>query len=303
MKRAVGLALAIGLAVVGLIPTGGCGPSERITPLEPPTGPPDVWLITLDTFRADRAGSHGNPQGLTPWLDRLARGGMTARSAYAPVPLTAPSHATMLTGLEPPTHGVRDNGGYALDASLPTLATILGESGFRTGAFIASFPLASRFGFAQGFDEFDETLRENRGSNDYYAERPATEVAAVAHAWLRGLDRDERWFLWTHFFDPHHPLVPPPPFARLPGLGDYEREIRALDHALGGLVRDVEILGGGRRPVIALVTDHGEGMGDHRESSHGILLHEETMRGVFLVSAPAGTPEGSRLPPGIIDGI
>ncbi|MCA9752388.1 MAG: sulfatase-like hydrolase/transferase [Gemmatimonadetes bacterium] len=295
MKRRPGLWLLV-------LALAGCDAGPRTPAHNPPgerSGAPDVWLITLDTFRADRAGAYGNPQGLTPSLDRLMRGGLIAANAYAPVPLTAPSHATILTGLIPPHHGVRDNGSYPLAPDHPRLSTLLAEEGFSTGAFVAALPLVSRFGFAVGFDEFDESLRSSANGSEFYAERPAREVVAAASAWIRSLSSEKRWFLWTHFFDPHYPLLPPPPLDTLPDAGDYEREIRAMDSAIGSLTRDLEDARDGHRPLVAIVSDHGESLGEFGESSHGYLVQEPTMRGVLAIHAPAGTVEAGRLQPDV----
>ena len=281
-----------------LAATGCATPAPDSVPVH--DGPPDVLLITVDTFRADHAGCYGNPDGLTPALDRLARRGRAARHSYAPAPLTAVSHASMLTALEPPTHGVRENGTFHLDPSLPTLGTYLSEAGLTTAAFISAFPLESRFGFDNGFDHFDENLGGDPGGL-YYAERPANETVDVTLTWLDGRSADERWMAWVHFFDPHHPRTFPPVYRRLPRVNDYAREIRFLDTELARLLRGIEARG--RAPVIALLSDHGEALGDHGESSHGILLHEPVLRGIFLLQAPEGTAEHDRLGQGPLPGV
>lgn len=284
---------------LALLAAVGCAPD---TPPAVPrhAGPPDLLLITVDTFRTDRAGCYGNPDGLTPALDRIVRAGRQARHAYAPAPLTAVSHASMLTALEPPNHGVRENGTFPLDPSIPTLGTYLSEHGFSTAAFVSAFPLEGRFGFDSGFDHFDDDLGSDSGGL-YYAERPADETVDAAMAWLRDRTPEDRWFVWTHFFDPHHPRNFPAVFRRLPDTDDYGREIRFLDGQLARLLREVRDLG--RDPVIAIVSDHGEGLGDHGESSHGILLHDEVMHGVFAVSAPAGTDAATALGSGPLPGV
>ncbi len=281
-----------------LLLLGACAPSGP-DPLPDPVGPPDVLLITVDTFRADRAGCLGHPAGLTPYMDRVLRTGRLARDAFAPAPLTAISHASMLTGLEPPSHGVRENGSFTLSADIPTLATYLGEDGFTCGAFISAFPLEAGFGFAQGFDEYDDDLGGDPGGG-YYAERPAAKTVDAALRWVQGLTPDTRWFVWAHFFDPHHPREFPRSLRRLPATDDYGREIRSMDYQIGRLLRELAEIGGGRAPVIAILSDHGEGLGDHEELSHGILLYDEVMRGLFGISAPSGSEEAVRLGSGTI---
>lgn len=283
----------------------GCGPNPASNgggaPLSDPVGPPDVLLVTLDTFRADHTGCLGNPNGLTPAIDRALRPGRIARDAYAPAPLTSVSHASMLTGLEPPTHGVRENGLFELDPGIPTLGTYLGEHGFRTAAFVSAFPLEQRFGFDSGFDRYDDALGGDAGSV-YYAERSALETTDAAIAWLDSLPPEQRWFAWVHYFDPHHPRVFPPELRAFPG-DDYDREVRETDRQFGRLLRHTQVWGGGRLPVLAVISDHGEGQGDHRELSHGILLYDELLRGVFGLAAPAGSEERARLGTGTLPGV
>jgi len=252
------------------------------------TGPPDVLLVTLDTFRADRAGCQGHPGGLTPVLDRVFRRALHARTAYAPAPITAPSHASLLTGLEPPSHGVRDNASYSLSGDATTMAGWLAARGFRTGGFVASFPLVRQFGFANGFDHFDDDLG-SAAAFTYYAERPAAAVVDAALAWIGELPAGERWFVWTHFFDPHHPRAVPKPLREFPAADDYDREVRGLDLEIGRLLRDLERMHG-RLPVVAVASDHGEALGAHGESSHGLLLYEDTIRALLGVAGPGVAP-------------
>lgn len=275
MSGRVAVALFASLLVLG---SAGCGRRDR------PSRPPDLVLITLDTFRADRAGCYGNPSGLTPALDRALRTGTIARNAYAPAPLTAPSHATMFTAKEPYAHEVRENGLFRLEDAHRTLAEHLSGQGFKTAGFIAAFPLESRFGFARGFEKYDETLGPAGEMALYYAERPARDVVDALLAWLDGMQPSDRLFLWAHFFDAHHPYRPPRPYSALPGRSPYDREIRSVDAALGRLLNG--IAGRDRAALVAIVSDHGEGLGEHRELSHGILLYEETMRGLFGLAAP-----------------
>jgi choline-sulfatase len=292
--------LSVGLAVLAL-----CGCAERTPPGggQGPAGAPDVLLITLDTFRADRAGCMGYPGGLTPALDRLLRNGRLARDAYAPAPLTAVSHASILTGLDPPRHGVRDNGSFVLADSLPTLATVFTRAGFRTGGFVSGFPVAAQFGFGRDFATFDDQFDQPGVERLYFAQRAADKVVDSLLSWLSGLPPTARWFAWAHFLEPHYPRQVRPPLRGLPAAGDYEREIRGLDLELRRLERGLELLGGGRMPVVAMVTDHGEGLGDHLELSHGILLYEETMRGLFGISAPRASAEAERLGTGFFEGV
>jgi arylsulfatase A-like enzyme/Tfp pilus assembly protein PilF len=258
---------------------------------------PDVLLITLDTFRADRAGCMGHPGRLTPALDRIARRGVLARNAFAPAPLTAVSHASILTGLRPPAHGVRENWFFRLPDTVPTLATRLQAAGYRTGGFIAGFPLKRRFGFAQGFDTFDDRLGASEATADA-VERPGELVVRSALSWVRSLAPRSRWFMWAHFFDPHYPWDPHPPLDRHPAGNDYDREIVWTDLQVRRLLRGLEAADDGPL-LIALATDHGEGLGGHGELTHGVLLYQEMTRAIFCIAAPAGNEEERALGSGI----
>jgi arylsulfatase A-like enzyme/Tfp pilus assembly protein PilF len=272
----------------------GCGPANRGGEEDPRAAAArnSVLLITLDTFRADRAGCMGNPAGLTPTLDRLARRGLLASHAFAPAPLTAVSHASILTGLDPPRHGVRDNWSFRLRDDVPTLATRLGAAGYHAGGFIAGFPLKRRFGFAQGFEHFDDLLDASG------TERSGDRVVESALAWIRALPPSAPWFLWTHFFDPHYPWKPPHALQRHPIDNAYDEEIVWTDLQVGRLFQGLEEVAGDL-PLIALVTDHGEGLGGHGEVAHGTLLYQETSRAIFCMAGPAGTRRGDRISSGI----
>lgn len=275
---------------------------ETPPPIREATGPVDVLLFTIDTFRADRAGCLGNPDGLTPTMDAIARTGRIARDAYAPAPLTSVSHASMLTGLEPPSHGVRENGSFALAPDIPTLGTLFREQDFATAAFVSAFPLDARFGLANGFDTYDDDVGADKGWISY-AERPAAATVDATLAWLDTDAARDRWFVWAHFFEPHHPRVFPPDLATLARTDDYGREVIEADRQLRRLVQGMRERDGGRGPLIVIVSDHGEGQGDHGELSHGILLYEESLRGLFAITAPPGTPERERLGDGPFDGV
>jgi arylsulfatase A-like enzyme/tetratricopeptide (TPR) repeat protein len=261
-----------------------------------------LLLVTIDTLRADHVGAYGYSRAATPTLDSLARRGARFADVTTAAPLTGPSHATILTGLAPPRHGVRENVTFLLDSRHLTLATRLKRAGYRTAAFVAAYPVAAAFGFGQGFDEFSEGLHPNPGIGQG-AERPANEVADAAVAWLeRTRDAKEPFFAWVHFYDPHAPYAPPSPFRETFAERPYDGEVAFADAQLGRILEALRAAGHERDTVVAVLADHGEGLGEHGETGHGILLYESTLRVPMLMAGP-GVPEGRVIsePVGTID--
>ena len=234
----------------------------------------DVVLVTIDTLRADAPGFAGGGAS-TPRLDRLAAGGWTFTGAHAHAVTTLPSHASMLTGRLPFEHGVRTNGGYTLREELPTAATVLAGAGFATGAFVAAFPLDSRFGLDRGFDVYDDRTARGQGAEFALPERRGDEVVAAARAWWQA-NAARRRFLWVHLFDPHAPYAPPEPFASAHPGQPYLGEVAAVDSFLAPLLEPH--LAGAEPPALVVVTsDHGEGLGEHGELTHGLFAYESTL--------------------------
>lgn len=264
--------------------------------------PESLLLVTLDTVRADRLGSYGYAAAETPWLDRLAREGVRFEQASASVPLTLPSHASLLSGLLPPHHGLRNNGAGVFPEGTSTLATLLSGSGYRTGAFIGAFVLDRRFGLGRGFEVYDDEIpRDPTAGVVLEAERPGREVVDRALAWL-GQDSSRPFFLWVHLYDAHAPYAPPSPWReRHPGR-PYDGEISSVDEQVGRLLEELEKRGLAGRTAVAVVADHGEGLGEHGELTHGLLLYEPTLRVPFLLRSP-GLPAGSviRTPVSLVD--
>ena len=254
---------------------------------------PDVVLVTIDTLRADRVGVDGGPPGLTPALDALGRQGVVFLDATAHAPLTLPSHASILTGRYPISHGVRDNSGYTLADSVPTLAGLLHGAGYHTAAFVASYVLRGSTGLARGFDVYDDRF-EGIGRAHLTTttlEKKAAEVAREATGWMKAAPHP--FFLWVHFYDPHAPYDPPPAFAaKFPGR-PYEGEIATADFGVSTLLS--AIAPDRRAATLVVVTgDHGEGLGEHGELEHGILLYDSTLH-VPLIVQGAGVGEGIRV--------
>jgi choline-sulfatase len=259
-------------------------------------GPPNLLLLTLDTTRADRLGCYGERSGTSPHLDALASRGALFQNAIAPLALTRPSHATIMTGVLPQRHGVWSNGPYRLDASHPTLAERLESAGFSTAAVVSSFVLTRSFGLGRGFQDFDDHIPEKP---DRQPEKTAAEVVDSARGWLSGGLR-EPFFLWLHFFDPHAPYAPPEPWASRFAGHPYEGEIAAMDAAIGEALRLLEAEGRLARTLVVVVGDHGEGLGDHGEGSHGYYLYDSTVRVPLILAGPGVRPgrvvkEGVRL--------
>jgi len=264
-------------------------------PLLERTADQNVLLVTIDTLRADALGSYGGPAA-TPNLDRLAGAGVRFEFAHAHAVVTLPSHASILTGLYPFEHGIHDNSGYRLPDDSRTLATMLRAEGFATGAFVAAFPLDSQFGLDTGFDVYDDRFGHAEGPSDFtIAERPAEAVVAVARAWIES--QSGPWFAWVHLFDPHAVYRPPPPFdARYAG-SPYHGEVAYTDHALGPLLATAA---DGERPTFVVVTsDHGEGLGEHGERTHGLFAYEATLR-VPLILAQVGSSSSAPPDDGIV---
>jgi arylsulfatase A-like enzyme/Tfp pilus assembly protein PilF len=255
----------------------------------------NVLLVTIDTLRADRVGAYGGRAGLTPAIDRLAAEGLRFDSMRAHVPLTLPSHASLMTGRLPPRHGVRDNGAYRLDPAQPTLAAALAAAGYRTAAFVGAFVVAGRFGLNTGFDLYDERFAERPlpGRTDV-VERRADAVIAPAGAWLR--DAAAPWFAWVHLYDPHEPYAPPEPYASRFAAQPYDGEVAYADAALGRLLDGLRAAGRLDRTLVVIAADHGEGLGDHGERTHGLFAYETTLRVPVILWAK------DRLRPGVFAG-
>jgi len=246
----------------------------------------NVLLVTIDTLRVDRVGAFGGPAGLTPTLDQLAAEGLRLTRAYSSAPLTLPSHASILTAVSPPVHGLRANGLFRLGPSLPTLATVLKASGYRTGAFVGAFVLDSRFGLNRGFDVYDDKYGEkHEGDLTEGAERRAEEVVKPAARWI--LDSaaagGSPFFAWVHLYDPHEPYRAPEPYAsRYP---PYDAEVAYTDATLGRFLADLRAAGQLDRTLIVVAADHGESLGEHGERTHGVFVYDATVRVPWIVWA------------------
>jgi len=248
---------------------------------------PSVVLITLDTTRADSVG----PQ-LTPNLDRLARRGTRYSNAISPAPLTLPAHCSLLTGLAPPEHGVRDNGVGALAPELPTLASVLAARGYATGAFVSSRVLDHRFGLDRGFATYDDRMVAEQMGEQGYPERDGAAVTDAALAWAKKLPPGRPYFLWIHYYDPHAPYRPPGDWTGKTKAQRYAGEVAFMDAQIGRLLSALPETAGGR--LVAAVGDHGEMLGEHGEKEHGILLYRGSLSVPLLLAGPR-VPEGAEV--------
>ena len=243
----------------------------------------NVLLITIDTLRGDALGSYGG-RASTPYLDRLAAHGARFSFAHAHAVLTLPSHASILTGHYPYEHGIRDNSGFRIRSGEVTLATRLKALGFATGAFVSAYPLDQRYGLNAGFDSYDDRVSEVGRTTDLVVpERRADAAVASALEWIGR--QNSKWFGWVHVFDPHAPYKAPPDWQAKYPADAYAAEVAWTDFALGPLL---DRLVQQSRPTLVIVTaDHGEGLGEHGELTHGIFAYETTLH-VPLVIAEIG---------------
>lgn len=250
---------------------------------------PNVLLFTFDTLRADRVGAYGFAPASTPTLDGLSRRGVRFEYVQSASPLTGPSHATILTGLYPPVHGVRENVNFVLGDEHPTLPSILKQRGYRTAAFVGAYPVAAAFGFDHGFDVFSEGFHESKNIGQS-AERPANEVADAAIGWLSE-PKPGPFMMWVHFYDPHAPYAPPPAYRDRFGDRPYDGEVAFADSQAGRILDALKATGRLEDTIVVAVSDHGEGFGEHEELTHGLLVYDSTLRVPLIIAGP-GVPEG-----------
>jgi len=256
---------------------------------------PNLLLITLDTTRSDHFGFSGHQAARTPHFDNfVAERGISFENAISAVPVTFPSHTTILTGTYPVFHGVHDNDGYFLDDSVTTLAEILKPQGFTTGAVLAAFPLDSEVNLDQGFDTYDDdyqadwTQAEIEASGPFsfgFPERKADRVNQAVDRWLEENWRD-RFFLWVHYFDPHQPYNPPAPYDSLFSSELYDGEMAFLDENFGLLLDMLEMRGLIKNTIIVIVGDHGEALYDHSEPTHAHFIYDSTIRVPLIFAVP-----------------
>lgn len=311
--RRTAILLGFGLAFVGLL--SGCGPrpengtgavssESEVSDLLVPGTPAEsstwedinaVILVSIDTLRADRLPAWGYQHVATPHLDALRDESIRFANAWSHIPLTLPSHASVMTGLLPAAHGVRDNVGYQMPESAPTLAELLQQAGWRTGAAVSAAPLHSRTGIHAGFDVYEDRLEAEIGTGLGEVQRTGFATLAAIRPWLLDVTAQEvssdKVFLFFHLFEPHTPYDPPAEFAERYG-STYDAEIAAADAVFGELRAELESRGLWQQAAVVVFSDHGEGLGDHGEVEHGVLLYREALHVPLFVKLPGAQHGG-----------
>jgi arylsulfatase A-like enzyme/Flp pilus assembly protein TadD len=246
-----------------------------------------VVLVSIDTLRSDRLPAYGYRGVATPAIDALRHDAILFERAYSHTPLTLPSHTTMLSGLLPERHGIRDNAGYRFDAAaIPTVPSLLRAKGYRTGAAVSSFVLNAGSGLGAAFEHYDD---REPGSEDQ--QRTGELTLQRALDWLRQ-DTGKPFFLFLHLYEPHTPYTPPEPFASR-YADPYDGEIATADALVGKLVAELQRLGLYDRSIVVLLSDHGEGLGEHGEMEHGFFLYRETLQVPLLLKLPGSARGGT----------
>ena len=278
----------------------GCGARAPGGAVRPVSRAP-VVLVSIDTLRSDHLALYAGRGVAAPALEGVASEGVVFERVYSPCPLTLPAHVSILTGLEPPAHGVRDNVGFALE-NRATLATLLKARGYATGGAVSAFVLRGATGLSAGFDFYDDLIEAPMGASAAGAvQRPGPETMRRARAWLDGI-HGAPFFLFVHLYEPHAPYDPPEPF-RSREASAYDGEIAYADSILGTLVEDLKRRGLWDEALVVVLSDHGEGLGDHGEREHGILLYREALQVPLVVKLPGSRRRGSRVeaPAGLVD--
>ncbi|HVT02552.1 MAG TPA: sulfatase-like hydrolase/transferase [Thermoanaerobaculia bacterium] len=276
MSRSLSRILAVALTLAALSCKKHDPQPSRNTP---------VILISIDTLRSDHLPAYGYHGVLTPNIDRLRADSILFEHAYAHVPLTLASHATMLTGRLPSENGVRDNIGFRLDPKVGTLPAVLKRNGYATGAAVSAYVLRKETGIARGFDYYDDDVDANDPSVSVgRVQRRGEETTAVAEKWISA-QAAKPFFFFLHLYEPHTPYSPPQPFlSRYPN--HYDGEIACVDEIVGGFLQFLKKSDLYDRALIILVSDHGEGLDQHGEQEHGIFLYREALQVPLILKLP-----------------
>ena len=295
----------ISLAVLTCLLSACSKRSEPVAEKKPGAAVPkqdmNVLLITLDTLRADYLSCYGSKSVSTPAIDGLAARGVRFAKAIAQVPLTTPSHASILTGTYPQIHGVRDMGGFVLEKDVPTIASILGKAGFDTAAFVGSAVLNRHYGLDRGFVTYADQMKEESASQKLpgvVAEVRGEVVTRRVLDWLekhQASSPGKNFFAWVHYYDPHFPYDPPEPYRSQHPKNLYAGEVAYTDAQVGKLIGWLSEGGLLERTLVVILSDHGESLGDHGEYTHGVFLYDSTMHIPMIIAGP-GIPSGRVVP-------
>jgi choline-sulfatase len=252
-----------------------------------------VVLVSIDTLRSDRLAAYGYGNGSTPTIDGLAREGIVFERVFSHCPLTLPAHSSMFTGLLPPHHGVRDNMGFTLEAGHRTLAARLKEAGFATGGAVSSYVLRRSTGIAQGFDLYDDALVVDSSVESLGAQQRDGAIATeVVGRWIES-QAGRRFFAFLHLYEPHAPYTPPPQHQDL--KDPYDGEVAYADELVGRLVARLRARGLLDRVILAVTSDHGEGLLDHGEQEHGFFVYRESVQVPLILRLPGARGAGRRV--------
>jgi len=264
----------------------------QTTPKKP--SQPDVFLVTIDTLRADHVQCYGYSGIQTPAIDGLAKDGIRFTQAFTPSPITNTSHTTILTGLLPSSHGVTDFA-VPLASTHPTWAELLKRKGYRTAAFIGAVILDSKSlapGLDRGFDFYDNFPEKSQTKSRWgRVERRGADVVQHAQTWLTAHPAGPR-FVWVHLFDPHDPYEAPAPYSDTYKSRPYDGEVAYADSVLANFLGYLKKRGWYDSSVVIVVGDHGEGLGEHKEDTHGIFLYDSTTHVPLVVKLPGRSAAG-----------
>jgi arylsulfatase A-like enzyme/Flp pilus assembly protein TadD len=285
-------AFTVGFCTAALVTVLSCKTVPKSEESTAALKPLNIVFITLDTVRADHLHCYGDKKIQTPNIDRLAASGTLFEKAVTQTPLTDPSHASMFTGLNPNADQVRDTGSFALQPKFVTLAAFLQKHGWNTAAFISASVLKKDFGFNQGFSVYDDEMSQT-GDTFTAASRPASLTVDRALAWLNTQPR-QPFMIWLHLFDAHEPYHPPEEFRKQYPDDPYDAEIAYEDQQLGRFLDAVKKESPADKTLYVLLSDHGEGFGDHGEYNHGVFLYDSTVRIAWIMAGP-GVPTGARI--------
>jgi len=288
LRRPCALSL---LASLALLAAAACSGAGSWGPVYPDA---NILLVTIDTLRADHLGAYGYQPARTPRLDLLAREGVRFDQAISPMPMTLPSHTSLMTGLYPYQHGVRDNADFEIDPDTVLLAESFHDAGYDTGAFVAAYVLHSRWGLSPGFDLYDDNGVHGVEdlSGESRLERRGDEVIAAALPWIQR-ERDTPFFGWVHLYDPHAPYQAPDPWGSRFAAEPYDGEVAYTDTLIAQLLDGLDTAGLSNNTIVVVTADHGEDLKDHGEQGHGLFVYDSTQRVPLFLRLPDGASAGT----------